>query len=99
MRASREAQVAAAVSAALKGVEAWKRRSVAEKFARRMRRAEARVRENGARLAGMAVYPPLLPRGVVNALCWGCGDEHNRALIARYRAAAQAAERFCRSRR
>jgi hypothetical protein len=66
-------------------------------FARRMRRAEARVREHGARMARLPVYPPLLLlRRVVNAMCWGCGDECNRLLVARYAAAASAAERFCR---
>lgn len=92
---SRVEQVELAVSEAVKAKPSYARSSYAAKFARRMRVAEARVRESGSRLAGLP-YPPPLPRAVVNALCHGAGDERNRAMIERYRAAAKAAQRFVR---
>lgn len=106
----RNEQVRKAVSAALKGLPTHpyktydqrakkhivkpSRAERARRFARRMREAERRVREEGTRLPGGA--RPRLPRGVVNVLCFGVGDEHNRKMIERYRQAAMAAERFCR---
>jgi hypothetical protein len=86
--------VAKAVSQALRNMSRWGRYDTAKKFAARMLLHERRIRDWGCDLPGGK--RPNLPRDVINAMCWGVGDEHNRAMIAKYKAARLAAERFCR---
>jgi hypothetical protein len=88
---------AKAVSQALKGI--WgkcARYDAAKVFADRMWKAECRVREWGCDLPQ---GPSPIARCLVNALCFGFGDEHNRKMIKKYHEARIAAERFCRPRR
>ena len=90
--------VAKRVSSAIKNQHPYSkflREGVARKFAAKMRKNAERVREFGTHMAGMRVYPTI-PRDIVNAMCFGCGDEHNRAMIKKYTDAAVAAERFLR---
>ena len=91
--ATRDSQVAKRVSDAIKMQHPYRRAEFGRKFAEKMRAAAARVRRDGCRKPGVAASP--LNRALLNALCWGAGDGHNRTMIARYEAAAKAAERFC----
>lgn len=88
--------VAKAVSQALKGIYgSYTRYEAAKKFADRMWKAEQRVREWGCDLPQ---GEPQVKRILINALCFGVGDEHNRLMIKKYHDARLAAERFCRRR-
>jgi hypothetical protein len=86
-----------ATSEAIKnlGPRTYHRYDKAKLFARKMRLHAARIREWGCKQPGKRND---IPRRVLNAICWGCGDEHNRRMIAKYEEAAKAAERFCTSR-
>ncbi len=85
------------VSDAIKMHGRFARYNVAKKFARRMRENAARVREFGCMRGGeMGEGQKVLGRAIINAMCWGVGDEHNVRMIRRYEAAAEAAERFMR---
>lgn len=89
--------LAVKVSAACKELTRCYRREKIAAFARRMRQAADRVRYEGARCSRIdGGNTPRIPRRVLNALCWGVGDEHNRAMIAKYTEAAVTAERFLR---
>lgn len=90
-------QIAHGVSEAIKMHGRWRRYDVAKKFARKMREAAQRVTDYGCMTAGeMGEGQKMLGRAVINAMCWGVGDERNVKMIARYEAAAKAAERFMR---
>jgi hypothetical protein len=91
---NRDAAVAKLVSSALKNVwNKWDRRKKAQAFAKRMWAAYWRVKDYGCRKPGSA---NIIPRDVLNAMCWGVSSGHSTVMIQRYKAAAQAAERFCR---
>ncbi len=77
------------------GPRTYHRYDRAKAFAKKMRAAAARVREWGT---GGHANDGRLNRSVVNAMCFGCGDEWNVRMIRQYEAAAKAAERFCTAR-
>lgn len=83
--------IAAAVSAAIKTHSKYVRQDVARKFARKMRAHAERIRTWGT---GGHANDGRLTRSIVNAMCWGVGDEHNVKMIRRYEEAAKAADRF-----
>ena len=83
---------AKAVSEAIKGMNRWRRPDAGRAFARKMRAHADRIRDWGCKLPGGK--NAAIPRDIMNALCMGCGDDHNRRMIKKYEAAAKAAERF-----
>jgi hypothetical protein len=70
------------------------RTEYARKIAVKMWNNVERVKEEGTRLP--SGNRPLIPRAILNAMCFGAGDGHNVTMIKKYTEAAKAAERFLR---
>ena len=77
------------------GPRTFHRYDRAKAFAKKMRAAAERVKVWGT---GGHANDGRLSRSIVNAMCFGCGDEWNQRMIREYEAAAKAAERFCTAR-
>ena len=73
-----------------------RRREYARIIATKMWANVNRVKEWGTRLPNGETSK--IPRELLNAMCFGCGDGHNRRMIKKYTEAAMAAERFLRRR-
>lgn len=69
----------------------------AQKFVNKMLDNARRIRLYGTRL--QTGKSSTIPRAVINAMCFGYGDEHNRTMIKKYTEAARAAQRFVRKTR
>jgi hypothetical protein len=74
----------------------YHRRETARKVAQKMWAHVVRIREWGTRLP--SGEQPKIPRAIINVMCFGGADEHNRRMIKKYTEAAKAAERFLRGR-
>jgi len=74
----------------------YRRQEYARIIARKMWANVNRVKEWGTRLPNGETSK--IPRELLNAMCFGCGDGQNRRMIKKYTEAAKAAERFLRRR-
>lgn len=72
----------------------YRRQDYARIIAAKMWANVNRVKEFGTRLPNGESSK--IPRELLNAMCFGCGDGHNRKMIKKYTEGAKAAERFLR---